>query len=97
MYVIAPLPAGTYRITASASGFRTRVQEQVVVDALSTVEVNLTLEVGAAVESITVSAAPPELNTADARMGRTIRNEMYTALPWPWATAARATRPPSFT
>jgi len=81
LYVIAPLPAGTYKITASAAGFRTTVQEHVVVDALSTVEMNLKLEVGAPVESITVIAAPPELNTADARMGRTIRNDMYTALP----------------
>ena len=81
LYVIAPLPAGTYKITVTASGFRTTVQEHVVVDALSTVEMNLKLEVGAPVESITVIAAPPELNTADARMGRTIRNDMYTALP----------------
>ena len=81
LYVIAPLPAGTYRLTAAAAGFRTFVQEQVVVDSLTTVEMTLKLEVGATSESITVSAAPPELSTADARMGQTIRNEMYTALP----------------
>ena len=50
-------------------------------DALTTVEMNLKLEVGATAESVTVTAAPPELNTADARMGQTMRNEMYTALP----------------
>jgi hypothetical protein len=52
-----------------------------VVDALSTVEVNVTLEVGATAESVTVTATAPELNTADARMGQTMRNDMYTALP----------------
>jgi len=51
------------------------------VDALSTVTIDLKLEIGATAESITVNAAPPELNTADARLGQTIRNEMYTALP----------------
>jgi hypothetical protein len=81
LYVIAPLPAGSYNITAAASGFRTLVREQVVVDALSTVELNLTLEVGAAVERVTVTAAAPELSTADPRLGQTVRNEMYTALP----------------
>lgn len=81
LFVIAPVPAGTYRVSASATGFRTVVQEQIVVDALATVELTLRLEVGATTESITVSAAPPDLNTADARMGQTIRNEMYTALP----------------
>jgi hypothetical protein len=83
LYVIAPLPAGVYRLRAAAPGFRTLTQEQIVVDALATVETDLRLEVGATTESITVSAAPPELNTADARMGQTIRNEMYTALPLP--------------
>ena len=81
LYVIAPLPAGTYQVSASAAGFRTVLQEDVIVDALSAVEMNLKLEVGATNESVTVSAAPPELNTSDARMGQTIRNEMYTALP----------------
>jgi hypothetical protein len=81
LFVIAPLPAAVYKLSVSADGFRTLVQEQVVVDALSTVEMNLQLEVGATAESVTVTAAPPELNTADARMGQTVRNEMYTALP----------------
>ncbi|MGH9721234.1 MAG: carboxypeptidase regulatory-like domain-containing protein, partial [Bryobacteraceae bacterium] len=81
LYAIAPLTAGAYRVTASAAGFRTIMQEQIVVDALSVVEINLKLEVGATTESVTVTAAPPELNTADPRMGQTMRNDMYTALP----------------
>jgi hypothetical protein len=68
-------------VTASASGFRTIVQEQVIVDALGAVEMNLKLEVGATTESVTVSAAPPELNTVDAPKGQTVRNDKYTALP----------------
>jgi hypothetical protein len=81
LYVIAPLSAGTYKVSAAAAGFRSIIQEQITVDALSTVEVNFQLEVGATTESVTVSAVPPELNTSDARMGQTMRNEMYTALP----------------
>ncbi len=81
VFVIAPLTAGTYKLTATVAGFRTLVREQIVVDSLSTVEVDLKLEVGSATESITVSAAMVELNTADPRMGQTMRNEMYTALP----------------
>jgi hypothetical protein len=81
LFVIAPLPPGVYTVTTTASGFRTQQQEQIVVDALSTVEMSIRLEVGASTESVTVTAAPPELNTADPRLGQTIRNEMYTALP----------------
>src|SRR5262245_39230275 len=44
LYVIAPLPAGAYKLTAASSGFRTVVEEQIVLDALSAVQVNLLLE-----------------------------------------------------
>jgi hypothetical protein len=81
LYVVSPLPAGNYQVNASAPGFRTLVQKDIVIDAVGTVELNLKLEVGTTAESITVTDAPPELNTADARMGQTIRNAMYTALP----------------
>jgi hypothetical protein len=81
VFVIAPLQPGTYKLTAAAEGFRTLVREQIVVDALSIVEVGLKLEVGATTESVTVSAAMTELNVSDPRMGQTMRNEMYTALP----------------
>jgi hypothetical protein len=81
LFVIAPLAAGAYTVSVEASGFRKLVREQVVVDGLSTVELNLNLEVGATTESVTVRDAAPELNTADARLGQTMRNEVYTALP----------------
>src|SRR5206468_7900307 len=51
------------------------------VDALGVVGLNVTLEVGALQQEVTVSAAPPLLSTADARLGQTIRNDFYTALP----------------
>ncbi len=81
LFVVAPLPAGVYKLTVSANGFRTSVQDQIIVDALGTVELSVKLEVGATAESVTVSATSIELNTADARMGQTMRNDMYTALP----------------
>lgn len=81
LFVIAPLAPGAYKVTVTATGFRTFVQEQVIVDALSTLELGVKLEVGATAESVTVTGTPPELNTSDPRMGQTVRNEMYTALP----------------
>lgn len=60
-YLISPLPAGEYTITAAATGFQTLVQERVVVDAVGTVRLDITLRVGAATESVTVSAAPPQI------------------------------------
>jgi hypothetical protein len=87
LYVITPVPPGEYKITASLKGFQTLIQEKVIVDALSTVTVNLTLKVGNINETITVESAPTQLNTNDARLGTTIRNELYTNLPLAMGTA----------
>ena len=81
VYALSPLPAGEYRVDVTLDGFRPFKQERVVVDALGVVGLNVTLEVGALQQEVTVSAAPPLLSTADARLGQTIRNEVYTALP----------------
>src|SRR5580765_8125637 len=87
LYVITPLPPGTYRLTVKINGFQTLIQENVVVDALSIVGVNLTLKVGSVSETITVENAPTQLNTSDARLGTTIRNDLYTRLPLAMGTA----------
>ena len=39
------------------------------------------MTVGGITQEVTVSATPPTLRTADGRLGETIRNEVYTALP----------------
>ncbi len=87
LYVITPLPPAEYKVTVSIAGFQTLVQEKVIVDALSNVTVNVTLKVGSIGETVTVESAPPQLNTSDARLGTTIRNELYTALPLAMGTA----------
>jgi Carboxypeptidase regulatory-like domain len=81
LYVLSPLPPGEYAVSVSASGFQSLIQEKVIVDALGTVGLNLTLQVGTTTDTITVDAAPAQLSTADARLGTTVRNELYTALP----------------
>ena len=40
LYVIQPLPAGVYKLSVNAPGFRSLVQDNVTVDALSNVEIN---------------------------------------------------------
>ncbi|MBV9084303.1 MAG: TonB-dependent receptor, partial [Acidobacteriaceae bacterium] len=81
LYTIAALPAGEYALTATATGFQSVTQEHVLVDALAVVTVNLSLQVGAVGETVTVSSAPPPLDTADSTLGSNMRNELYTALP----------------
>lgn len=87
LYVITPLQPGEYTITVKANNFQTLVQEKVIVDAVGTVSVNLTLTAGNISESVTVENAPPQLNTNDPRLGTTIRNDLYTRLPLAQGTA----------
>ena len=78
---ITPLSPGEYTLTVTAKGFEKLVQEKVTVNALETSAVNLKLSVGAEVDTVTVSDAPPVLNTADAILGGVMDNEMYSSLP----------------
>ena len=87
LYAIAPLPPGEYTLTIKATNFQTLVQERIIVDAVGTVGVNLTLSAGDVNESVTIESAPPQINTTDARLGTTIRNELYTKLPLAMGTA----------
>ncbi len=88
-YTIAPLNAGEYVVEVTASGFQRVVQQHVTVDALAQVTVNLVLKVGASSQEVTVSAAPPPLNTSDASMSQTLRNDVYGALPLAMGNAPR--------
>jgi hypothetical protein len=87
VYVVSPLPPGEYKVVVTADGFRTLIQENVIVDALTAVTVNLKLEVGSVQEAITVSDSPNALNLNDPRLGTTIRNDLYTALPLAMGTS----------
>lgn len=81
VFVISPLPVGEYKVTASLNGFETLIQEKIIVDALSTVTVNMNLKVGNIDTKVTIEAVPAQINISDPRLGQTVRNELYTQLP----------------
>ncbi len=80
-YSITPLTPGEYNLTVVAKGFEKFIQEHITVDALVTVAVNVNLSVGAATQTITVTTAPPILETTDASLGAVMDNQMYSSLP----------------
>ncbi len=63
VYVVPALPAGTYQVKATISGFKTYIQSGVIVNAESRVTVSIKLEVGQVVESVSVTEAAPLVST----------------------------------
>ncbi len=62
-YTLAQMPIGTYELTISVAGFKKFVRQNITVQATQTTRIDATLEVGAATESVTVSAETSLLKT----------------------------------
>jgi hypothetical protein len=80
-YSLSTLDPGIYTITVSAAGFSKLSQENVHINALETQTFNPALTVGASTETVTVSSAPPQLETTNATLGATMEQDLYSALP----------------
>ncbi|MGB8031310.1 MAG: TonB-dependent receptor [Terracidiphilus sp.] len=80
-FSIAPVLPGTYTVQVTAKGFKTLVQDNVVVNALQVRTISPVLSVGTETQTVTVTGAPPVLDTADATIEMTMQNTTYTNLP----------------
>ena len=80
-YTLPYLPAATYNVRVSAPGFRVSEANNVILRVAQTLTVNITLEVGAVTEQVTVSDKPPLLESGTAEIGRYINQEEYKS--WP--------------
>src|SRR2546430_4337170 len=65
-YTLPYIPAGTYKLRVSAPGFRTSEADNVILRVAQTLTVNITVEVGAVSEQVTVSDKPPLLEAGTA-------------------------------
>ena len=81
LYNITPLIPGTYNIDVSAKGFEGFKQENMEIDALHVTGLNVKLKIGSQSEQITVTEAPPVLETTNATLGGTIQSDEYLDLP----------------
>ncbi len=72
IYTFSPVKIGSYKVSATAPGFGTTERENLTVDIQSRLGVNLTLKPGAASETVTVSTAPPLLETQTGSFGQVI-------------------------
>ncbi len=80
-YVFLNLPPGKYSISASLQGFKTVVQENIVITAGSSIVVDLKMEPGRLEESITVTATGPVVDAKNSTISANIQNELLAKLP----------------
>ena len=89
-YSLAPLDPATYRISVTAPGFETLVRNNVALNGLQVIELDLKLKVGAASQTVTVSDAPPPLETSNATVGNAIDDHAYSNIPLEMANLGSA-------
>ena len=80
-YTISQLPAGSYEISMSAPGFKKYTRAGLTVEVAQILRVDIALEVGAATESVTVTAAASLLNTETGDVRHDVRSETLDELP----------------
>jgi hypothetical protein len=81
-FVFPDLQAATYKLSVSATGFQTAVYDSVVVDTGRTTDVPVQLTVGAATQTVEVSAVGAQLETTSNEVGTTINNKNIENLPY---------------
>ena len=80
-YRIGPLVPGTYEVRTSMTGFKTKVQSNVVLQTGAVLKVDLVLEVGDVSERIEVTAAAPMLQTQETSVGGVITTSQLERIP----------------
>lgn len=80
-YSSGPVRPGDYRIEAELKGFKHLISKIITLQIQQTAVMNLTMEVGGAHEEVTVSTAPPLIQTSDASQGSVIGEQSVANLP----------------
>lgn len=81
VFVFSPLKIGNYKASATADGFQTTTQEHMHLDIQQRLNVVLTLQPGAVSQTVTVSDAPPLLQTQEGAVGQVISAETINNTP----------------
>ena len=80
-YRIEFLPVGNYALDVTANGLKKVSRTGIVLQVNDTARVDVTLTVGQVSETVTITEAPPAVNTSTAEIGRTIQSAEITSLP----------------
>jgi hypothetical protein len=73
-YTVAQLPPGKYTLTVDQTGFKSYVQQDIVLVIGQMAEINVQMQLGAVNEKVTVTASAPVIQTEDASVGSVVDN-----------------------
>ena len=80
-YTLAQLPAGVYELSVTVPGFKKFTRQGLTVQVAQTLRIDISLEVGASTESITVQADAPLLKTESGELSHNVATSTMNALP----------------
>jgi hypothetical protein len=80
-YTFTPVKIGVYSVSVESPGFAKAVQSHLTLNIDQHVVVNLTLHPGAVTQTITVTTAPPALQTQNASLGNVVTGRNVNNLP----------------
>jgi hypothetical protein len=80
-FVFVTLPAGSYKLTATATGFRTAVYSGVVVETARTRDVTVSLAIGETTTQVEVSGVATPIETTANEVSNTVQNRLVQDLP----------------
>jgi Carboxypeptidase regulatory-like domain len=89
VYRFASVPIGHYELRVTAPGFKSFVQQPIVVETSQTVRVDAQLELGATQESVTVSAETVSLDRETSAISTQISHEIVSSLPFQLTNSLR--------
>ena len=75
------LPVGPYKLKVTANGFKTLERAGIVLTVMQQASLNLTLDVGASGDTVTVTADVPLVNLGNSTLGATVTNVQVDNLP----------------
>jgi hypothetical protein len=90
-YVFPSLPPAEYTITANAAGFSTFVDNNATLQADQALTVNISLKLGAASETVTVTDVPPQVDVTTGTLSQVIDERRVNDLPLNGRNAAALT------
>lgn len=81
VFTIADLQIGTYRMTATKSGFKETLTENVVVNVSTNTRQDITLQVGSVDQQVTITADAIQVETQTGAIGEVINGQQVRELP----------------